>query len=105
MAQAEVLPAFEVEKLDGKRTVIKLVPVKDGPGFEEKEIEIEAGYMVFFPRGHSIRVTEEKLEELGFHRAPNLIDMGDGEVVEQPSTSLKERVSRMTREPRKASSS
>lgn len=40
-------------------------------------------FMVFFPMGHSIRVTSyEKLKELGYHLKPRMVDMETGDVIE-----------------------
>jgi hypothetical protein len=40
-------------------------------------------YYVFFPHGHSIRVTSyDKLVELGYHIKPRIVDMDTGDVVD-----------------------
>jgi hypothetical protein len=48
------------------------------PASEEKEC-----YYVFFPHGHSIRVTSrEALVELGYHLKPRIVDMDTGDVID-----------------------
>ena len=87
MNAPRILPAYEVEKLDGTRMHTIKVPRYDKnkkgdkvlAGFDSKEVEIEAGYMVYFRRGHSVRLTEEQLTEGGFDKPAALID-DDGEV-------------------------
>jgi len=40
-------------------------------------------YMIFFPHGHSIRVTSyERLKELGYHLKPRMVDMRTGDVID-----------------------
>jgi hypothetical protein len=92
-----IKPRFEVHKLDGTVSHTIMVKTKSGDegkfgGFEEKIIEEDAGYMVYFPTGASIRVrTEKELERLGFMRDPELVDMESGDVVGVANTSLKAR--------------
>ena len=95
MQTQNVLPAFEVEKLEGTRTKTIHTPKKGG-GFDLQEVKIDAGYMVYFPRGHSIRVDEAELKRSGFDRDPRLVDMKTGEEAENPSGMLKRRVERKT---------
>jgi hypothetical protein len=39
--------------------------------------------MVYFPQGHSIRVTSfDALKELGFHLKPRMVDMETGDVID-----------------------
>lgn len=92
----QVQPTFEVEKVAGKRKHTVFIP-KEGGGFTTKEIEIDGGYNVYFPRGHSIRVSEEELKRLGFDRNATLVDMETGERVAGSTHSLKEQVARKTK--------
>lgn len=40
-------------------------------------------YMVFFPQGHSIRVTSyERLVEMGYHLKPRMVDMETGDIID-----------------------
>jgi hypothetical protein len=40
-------------------------------------------WRVYFPQGHSIRITEKKeLERLGYHIKPRIIDMVTGDVLD-----------------------
>ena len=76
----KVRPAFMVEKLEGKisREVINF----DAKGKKVVSlVDVDAGYLVKFPKGHSIRVLDDaELHRLGFDRTIPLID-DDGEQV------------------------
>lgn len=73
--QQRIVPAFVVERLEGKvdRTII---------GFDKegrkvpKVVSVDAGYLVKFPtKGHSIRVKDAAdLKRLGFDRTIPLVD-------------------------------
>jgi hypothetical protein len=77
----QIKPQYIVQKLDGKRKRTVASPAKKG-GFDYKEVEEPAGYMVFFPSGSSIRIrTDDELKRLGFDSPANLVDMESGEVV------------------------
>ena len=99
---ASIKPRFEVHKLEGKVTHTVYVKTEKGDegkfgGFKEKTTEEDAGYMVYFPTGASIRVrTEKELERLGFTKAPELIDMESGDVVGQANLSLKDRSAQLS---------
>lgn len=75
MAQSTAVQRYEVEPL--------LSPVEakrakyNGNGILGHEIvEEPGGYMVYFPKGHSIRVrTRAELERLGFHKKPKRVAM------------------------------
>jgi hypothetical protein len=94
-------PKFEVHKLEGKAMKRIATPKvemddkgkpkldKDGNkkllgGFDYHEVEVDAGWMVYFPSGSSIRVwTQEELERQGFDNSPPLVDMDTGDIVGQ----------------------
>ncbi len=79
--QQNIKPQYIVQKLEGKRKHTIASPSDKG-GFDYKEIEEPAGYMVFFPSGSSIRVrTDDELKRLGFDSPANLVDMESGEIV------------------------
>jgi hypothetical protein len=107
---ARITPAFEVEELSGKvtrtkykyeerdtgRTDAKGNPIKSHVMKEFTEEE-PAGYMVYFARGHSIRVPNDlELKRLGLDRSPYLSDptgeMQDEDIAQQygQQMSLKE---------------
>ena len=86
-----VKPRFQIEKLPGKGTRRVANPRvdpkrkdKDGNpvllgGFEYEDLEVDAGWMVYFPSGSSIHVwTEEEMERQGFLRDPTNVDMETG---------------------------
>lgn len=74
--QARIRPAYTVQKLDGKRKVAVYEFTKDGKRAERIK-EVDAGYLVTFLRGHSIRVSEDDLVRLGFDQTVPLVD-GEG---------------------------
>ena len=50
---------------------------------QEVRTEERDCYMVYFPQGHSIRVTSfEQLKEMGYHLKPRMVDMETGDVVD-----------------------
>lgn len=62
-----------------------LCSIDDATGsLQQKKMEEEMEcYYVFFPRGHSIRVTsKEKLVELGYHIKPRVVDMDTGDIID-----------------------
>jgi hypothetical protein len=69
------------------------VAEKTDAGITFKEIEEPAGYMVYFPRGASIRVsTLKRLKQLGLSELAPLVDMESGDEQPNPSSvSLKAR--------------
>lgn len=83
----DIKPRFQVEKLKGKRMkpVVNSKADKDGKllgGFEHSEIEVDAGWMVYFPNGASVHIwTEEDMIAEGFMRDPELVDMNSGDVI------------------------
>lgn len=104
--QPQLRPQYQVEPLEGKRKkrIVRIVAKKDEDTgkiarefvFDEKEVP--AGYMVYFPQGHSIRVSEEELVRLGFKEDPDLVDMSTGDVLPaQKQVSLKELTKRRTK--------
>ena len=49
----------------------------------EEQEELMDVYWVYFPQGHSIRVTSyERLKQLGYHVRPRMVDMETGDVVD-----------------------
>lgn len=91
-----VKPAFEVHKLDGfvMESFYKFDKgERDAgrPGLIRYEKKVPAGYMVYFPQGHSIRVgSEDELRRLGLSDTPYRVDMDSGEVVPVETLSLKD---------------
>ena len=93
---AERKPRFKIEKLEGTRTrrvaspIVKLddkgekVLNKDGDpillgGFDYEDLEVDAGWMIYFPSGSSIHVwSQEEMERQGFLEDPTMVNM-DGE--------------------------
>lgn len=76
----KIRPAFTVKKLDGK--VKREILGFDSKGKKTVTVtEVDAGWLVKFPKGHSIRVyTEKDLKRLGFDRTIPLVN-DDGDVV------------------------
>ncbi len=93
-----VRPRFEVHKLEGKgnRNIATPKTNKKGDligGFEYNDIEVDAGWMVYFPNGSSIHVwTEEEMVRQGFMQDPDLVNMETGDLMGKANTtSLKAR--------------
>lgn len=85
---------FETEVLEGEVNQ-QVIEKHTSAGFEYKTVKQDAGYMVYFPKGHSIRIrTEAELKRLGFDRGAQLVDMETGEVVDEDASegSLKDKV-------------
>lgn len=85
----DIKPRFEVERLEGKRTETRHSRDNDKGVNVSEEVEVDAGFMVYFPNGNSIRVAdEEELRRLGFDQGAEFIDMNSGEPL-QMQTSLR----------------
>ena len=96
MSKVNLKPRFEVHKLEGKAMRRIASPKKDKKGtllggFDYEEVEHDAGWMVYFPSGSSIRIwTKEELQRQGFDESPTLVNMETGdETAPMSSTSLK----------------
>jgi hypothetical protein len=92
-----VKPRFQIEKLKGKRDrrIAKpkvqlddkgnIVLDKDGNskllgGFDYEDINVDAGWMVYFPSGSSIHVwTKEEMDRQGFLDDPRLVNLDTGD--------------------------
>lgn len=77
--------AYQVRPVE-KRMMTELVAQFDKAGkytgFVEKQREVKNGFMVFFPRGHSIYVeSESELARLKLNGEGGLVDMATGEPV------------------------
>jgi hypothetical protein len=105
-----IKPRFEIHKIEGKRmrpvvtSKVKLdkkgEPVlnKEGNkillgGFDHTEIEVDAGWDVYFPCGSHVHIwTQEEMERQGFLQNPTLVNMETGdEVGPMADTSFKAR--------------
>ena len=50
---------------------------------QEVRTEERECYMVYFPQGHSIRVTSfEELKRMGFDKKPRMVDMETGDLID-----------------------
>lgn len=68
--------AYVVRPLSGvvKRTVHTMG--KKGEGIKEEEVEQPAGFMVYFPRGHVLRLRDKKmLKFYNLDKAPRIINI------------------------------
>lgn len=99
-----ILPAYEVEKLEGTFRKQFVTPVREEvtklngdkvykQRLEYEYKEVERGWMVFFPNKNAIHIeTEEEMKRLGFDTPPDLVNMETGDiVVPGMQTSLKGR--------------
>jgi hypothetical protein len=66
--------SFVAVELEGtlKRETCKYIK---GKGLVRKEESVPAGYLVYFPRGHVLRLNEEQMKHYGLHRKPRIINM------------------------------
>lgn len=89
MAEQRNIKAKYHTKYLGKRPVTyKKCSMVKGEGAETPNLEMETVtedkdcWLVSFPQGHSIRVTDKKeLERMGYHLRPRMVDMETGDVV------------------------
>lgn len=64
---------YEMVESNGKKML------QSHPVTEEKEC-----YYVYFPQGHSIRITDKnELIRMGYHLKPRIVDMETGDVVDR----------------------
>jgi hypothetical protein len=102
MARQDIKPRYEVEQLQGTRTIMKYRRNMATGMNEQYEVEVPAGFFVYFPAGHSIRVDgAEELHRLGYDNPADLVDMENGDVVGQAAVSLKQQVQRRAGTPRR----
>ena len=98
MVQQDIKPAYEVHPFSG--TTMRRMCEFDEKSrtLVSKEVEAKGGYMIYFPKGHSIRAFDDKhLKELGFSEPAKLIDMETGDEAGDAHGSLKTQSRRMTR--------
>ena len=98
---------FEAHKLEGtgNRRIATPKTDKEGKllgGFEYEDMEVDAGWMGYFPNGSSIHVwTEEEMTRQGFLQPPTLVNMETGDDMGTTSQgslkSLSEQKERVTR--------
>ena len=84
MAQRRIKAAYRTV---GPRKVTvhvnKCIMDKETKSLEQKMVEeVKEMYMVYFPRGHSIRVDYAELKRLGYHLRPRMVDIDTGDVVD-----------------------
>lgn len=95
--QRVLRPRFKVKKLTGTRKVPRCMRV-DGM-LATVMVDEPAGNMVYFPDGHSIRVSDAELRRLGLDRSAQVIDMETGDpvtAIEDDLEALSERSVRRT---------
>ena len=98
MAQAQdIKPEYEVHPFNGVTSRKIYEFDKEKRVIVGKEVKAEGGYMIYFPKGHSIRAfNDEHLAALGFDKPAKLIDMETGDEAGEAHGSLKTRSRRMT---------
>ncbi len=100
MAQLQdIKPEYEVHPFTGVTTRRVYEFNEEKRIIEGKDVEAKGGYMIYFPKGHSIRAFDDKhLAALGFDKPAKLIDMETGdEAGEVDHNSLRTKSQRMTR--------
>lgn len=92
MLQQNIKPRYEVEELKGTVEITRVKRDSEAGKNVEETVEVDAGYMVYFPAGHSIRVADkEELKRLGFDQPAELIDEETGDVVGSTAQSTLKR--------------
>lgn len=66
--------AYVVRKLDGQVERPKTVYSKDD-GLKTVMRQEPAGYLVYFPRGHVLRLSEKQLKHYNLDKEPHIINM------------------------------
>lgn len=92
--QQQLRPKYEVEPLAGKRTEVQYFYEEETHGTKkilvrkEREVELDAGYMLYTARGDSVRVSADELRRMGIdpRSVAPLID-DEGNEVAMPSLS------------------
>lgn len=84
MAERKIRARYAVKgPVKEKVTYTKCAIDKDKHLQMESVTEEMECYYVFFPQGHSIRVTSfAALKEMGYHLKPRMVDMETGDVVD-----------------------
>jgi hypothetical protein len=76
---------YVVQKLNGK--VKRHVHSWENNEIQRKVVDEPAGYMVFFPKGHAIRIRDlTRLKHFGLDKPPKIANLGEGMV--DPNTPL-----------------
>ncbi len=95
----QFLKRFEIEELKGKlKKCVYLYEVTKDKITDrimrkrvKKEVEVDAGYMVYTSRGSSIHFWNKKdLISAGFGNASETVDMDSGDIITTRQVSLKE---------------
>lgn len=98
MLNQNVRPAYEVHPFHGTTTKMKCTFNKETRAIEYNEVETEGGFMVYFPKGHSIRLEDEAaLKAHGFDLPAAMVDLETGDEVGVSNDSLRRRSAAMTK--------
>ena len=98
----DLKPAFQVKDVSHRTVTSKVVRRDPKLGLVYEDKEVQAGYMVFFPHGHSIHVDKAELSRLHFTHDASIVDMKTGEVVPPVGeVSLEELSNRKTQKTRR----
>ncbi len=94
----DIKPEYEVHPFNGVTTRKVYSFDKEKRVIVSEDVEAKGGFMIYFPKGHSIRAFDEKhLAELGFDKPAKLIDMETGDDAGEAHGSLKIQSQRKTR--------
>ena len=70
---------YQAEKFEGKSERV-IAKRKEGGGFTyERKADTRVLYDVYFPRGHSVRVSEDELKRMNLDGKARLIDLETGD--------------------------
>lgn len=88
MPERNIKAKYHTRYLGKQPVTFKKCSMVKAEGSETPQLETETVteekdcWLVSFPQGHSIRVTDKKeLERMGYHLRPRMVDMETGDVV------------------------
>ena len=93
-----IKPRYEVHPYNGTTSRTTCTFDKKKRQLVTKTVDDEGGFMIYFPKGHSIRARDAAhLVELGFDQPATLIDMETGDEAGREDSSLRAHSDRITR--------
>jgi hypothetical protein len=84
LGQRKVKVAYRTKALGKVKHVVTRAAIdKASNSMQTKNVVVEEEmFMVFFPKGHSIRINKAELHRMNYHLQPRMIDMETGDVVD-----------------------
>jgi hypothetical protein len=84
MSKPKIRARYAVKPLGVvERVVTKAIIDKETKAMDTKRVRVsEEMFMVFFPQGHSTRMTKKELMSHNLHLKPRMVDMNTGDIVD-----------------------